>query len=76
MSLLKTLPIKKQKKDKIMDTYKMEKNLLDALILHEYLTEHENGIATIAEKLDTSWERVNRVVNKYLSGKMARIGRS
>ena len=76
MSLLKTLPTKKQKKDKIMDTYKMERDLLDALILHEYLTQHDNGIATIAEKLNTSWDRVNRVVNKYLSSKMAHIGRS
>ena len=58
-----------------MDTEE-KKDLLDALILHEYLTKHDNGIGTIAEKLNTSWDRVNRVVNKYLSSKMAHIGRS
>jgi NADH:ubiquinone oxidoreductase subunit E len=75
MSLLKTLPTEKKKKDKIMNTQE-KKDLLDAVILHEYLTEHDNGIPTIAKKLDTSWDRVNRVVNKYLSSKMAHIGRS
>jgi len=53
-----------------------KKDLLDAVILHEFLTQHDNGIGTIAKKLNTSWDRVNRVVNKHLSSKMADIGRS
>jgi len=48
----------------------------EALIIHEYLTNPDNTIASIAKRLNIQRNTVDRVVNSLLEQKMKNIGRS
>ena len=47
----------------------------EALIIHEYLTNPDNTIASIAKRLNIQRNTVDRVVNSLLEQKMKNIGR-